>query len=192
MLKKFPLAFALALVCSVFLMPGQSAFADTTHGTCPDYTIMDWVTKSWKLTHLDHIGNHSGVSQKYTVVEERQTLLQGQVTLTGSTSVKAKIRWIADAKVDTSVTLSGLGSVTKKTSYTYTQTLPSGHTWVFYHGRRYIQGVEYGYHCHSLTSHYKVYTAKGHSFSTANYTDVYRCDYKPRDGLAKIAIEKGC
>ncbi|MFE7860674.1 hypothetical protein [Streptomyces sp. NPDC057403] len=105
MLKKIPFFFAFALVCSVFLMPGQSAYADTTHGTCPDYTIMDWVTKSWKLTHLDHIGNHTGVIQKYTVVEDRQTILQGEVTLTGSASIKAKLRWIADAKIDTSVTL---------------------------------------------------------------------------------------
>lgn len=29
------------------------AYADTTHGTYPNYRIMDYVTKSWKFTHLD-------------------------------------------------------------------------------------------------------------------------------------------
>lgn len=191
-LKRTPLAFALALVGSVFLAPGQAAYADTTYGTCPDYRIMDYVTKSWKLTHLDVIGNHTGVKRTYTVTEERQTTLEAEVTITGNTVVKAGAKFIADAKVETGISLRGLGSVTKKTSYTWSISLPSGYKWVFYHGRRYIQGVEYGYHCHSLTSHYKIYTAKGRSFSYVNYDDAYRCDKKPQDGLAKIAIKKGC
>lgn len=119
MLKKLPLAFVLSLVCSVFLVPGQSAYADTTHGTCPDYRIMDYVTKSWKLTHLDVIGNHTGVKRSYTVTEETQTHLEAEVTLTASTSVTVKAKFIADAKVDTGISLRGLGSETKKKSYTW-------------------------------------------------------------------------
>ncbi|MGJ5826979.1 hypothetical protein [Streptomyces ossamyceticus] len=190
--RKTPLAFALALMGSVFLVPGQTAHADVRHGNCPDYRIMDYVTKSWKLTHLDVIGNHTGVKRKYSVTEEVQTHLEAEVTLTATTSVKAQLKFLADARIDTGIELRGLGSKTKKKSYTWSITLPSGHKWVFYHGRRYIRGVEYGYHCQSLTSHVKSYTAKGRSFSSVNYDDGYRCDKKPRDGLAKIAINKGC
>ncbi|MDX3458823.1 hypothetical protein PV396_44070 [Streptomyces sp. ME02-8801-2C] len=187
-----PLAFALALVGSVFLAPGQPAVADQTYGGCPDYRIMDYVTKSWKLTHLDVFGNHTGVKRKYSVTEETQTHLEAEVTLTATTSVKAQLKFLADARVETGIELRGLGSKTKKTSYTWSVTLPSGHKWVFYHGRRYVQGREYGYHCQSLVNHVKSYTAKGKSFSKVNYDDAYRCDKKPKDGLAKIAINKGC
>ncbi|MFD7898549.1 hypothetical protein [Streptomyces sp. NPDC059743] len=191
-MKKFPFVFALALLCSAFLMPGQSAYADTAHGKCPDYRIMDYTTKSWKLTHLDHIGNHTGVTQKYTIVEEVQTHLEASVTVSANASVKAKAAFIADAKIDTGISITGLGSKTKTKSYTRETNLPTGHTWVFYHGRRHVQGVEYGYHCKSQVYHVKTYTAKGKSFSTINYTDAYRCDVKPKDALAKLAVNKGC
>ncbi|MFE1444406.1 hypothetical protein [Streptomyces sp. NPDC058739] len=190
--RRTPLALALALVSSVFLVPGQAAYADVTHGTCPDYRIMDWVTKKWKLTHLDVIGNHTGVKRTYTVTETRLTLLEASVTLTGNAVVKAGVKFIADAKIDTGIELRGLGSRTNSSSYTWSIALPSGYKWVFYHGRRYVEGVEYGYHCHSWTSHYKTYTARGRSFSYVNYDDAYRCDISPRDGLAKLAISRGC
>jgi hypothetical protein len=153
---------------------------------------MDWVTKSWKLTHLDVIGNHTGVKRSYTVTEEVQTHLEGEVTLSANAVVKAGVKFLADAKIDTGISIRGLGSKTRTKSYSWSITLPSGYKWVFYHGRRYIQGVEYGYHCYSQTSHYKTYTAKGHSFSVVNYDDAYRCDKRPQDALAKIAINKGC
>lgn len=190
--SRIPLAFALALTGTVFLVPGQSAYADTTHGTCPNYRIMDYVTKSWKLTHLDVIGNHTGVKKSYKVSESVQTTLSAQVTLTANASVKAKAAFIADAKVDTGISITGSGSKTKTSSYEWSVTLPSGYKWVFYHGRRYIKGVEYGYHCQSLENHIRIYTANGHSFSSVNYEDGYRCDKRPQDGLAKLAIGKGC
>ncbi|MFD5722652.1 hypothetical protein [Streptomyces sp. NPDC127036] len=188
---RLPLAFAVALLGSVFLAPGQSAVADTTHGKgCPDYRIMDYITKSWALTHVDVVGNHTGVKKSYTVSEEKVKTLKAEVSLTANTSIKAKAAFFADAKVDTGISIVTTADYSWKSTYTWHVTLPSGHSWVFYHGRRTIQGVEYGYHCHSLTSHYKVYTAKGKSFSTVNYEDGYRCDKSAKDGLAKLALSK--
>ncbi|MFJ4002060.1 hypothetical protein ACIPWL_01125 [Streptomyces sp. NPDC090023] len=186
------LAFVLALLGSVLLAPGQPAYADTTHGRCPNYRIMDYVTKSWKLTHVGYKGNHSGEKQSYTIHEQVQTTLSASVTLTANASVKAKAAFLADAKVDTGISITGTGSKTRTTDYTLSVVLPPNHGWVFYHGRRYVQGVEYGYHCQSLENHIRIYTAKGHSFSAVNYEDSYRCDYRPQDGLAKLALEKGC
>ncbi|MFK0173308.1 hypothetical protein ACIQU5_31455 [Streptomyces sp. NPDC090306] len=130
---------------------------------------MDYVTKSWRLTHRE-----------------------AEATLSASASIKAGVKFLADAKVDTGISIRGLGAKAKSTACKLSISLPSGHRWVIYHGRRYIQDVENGYHCHSLTSHYKVHTAKRHSFSAVNHDDTYRCDIKPKDGLAKPAISKGC